>query len=250
MKLLVVIPAYNEQANLAAVVEHLREACPAADFVVVNDGSTDKTLEICQKHQYPLLNLPVNLGLADAVGTGMKYAWQNGYEAAVQFDADGQHRAEYIGPMLQKLQEGYDIVCGSRFINQKKPFTPRMLGSRLISLAIRLTTGKKLSDPTSGMRMYSRRIIGEFATQINHTPEPDTISYLIKKGAKVAEIPVMMTERAAGESYLNSINSVRYMLRMGVSIILVQWFRGGSLPPHGPQGQNRALQAQEKESRG
>lgn len=240
MKPLIIIPAYNESENLVRVVENLKTTCPGFDFVVVNDGSSDGTPEICRRQGYPLLSLPVNLGLADAVGAGMKYAYRQGYETVVQFDADGQHRAEYLAPMLAKMQEGYDIVCGSRYVTKKKPFTPRMLGSRLISLAIRLTTGKKLTDPTSGMRMYSLRIIQEFATRINHTPEPDTISYLMKKGARATEIQVEMDERLAGESYLNFLNSIKYMLRMGVSIMLVQWFRGGSLPeiPCPPKEEN------------
>lgn len=231
MKLLVVIPAYNERENIVRVVEGLKKTCPWADFVLVNDGSTDDTAALCRKQGYPLLDLPVNLGLSDAVGTGMKYAYKMGYDAAVQFDADGQHRPEYLAPMFDKIKEGADIVSGSRYVSEKKPITPRMLGSRLISFAVLVTTGQKLSDPTSGLRMYSSRIIHEFATQINHTPEPDTISYLIRKGARTSEIQVQMDERVAGQSYLNSMNSMRYMLRIGVSIMLVQWFRGGTLPP-------------------
>jgi len=230
MRLLVIIPAFNEAENLVPVVENLKSTCPAYDFVVVNDGSSDGTPALCRRHGYPLLDLPVNLGLADAVGTGMKYAYKHGYDAAVQFDADGQHLPQYLPPMLKKIAAGYDIVLGSRFVEKKKPMSLRMVGSRLISWSIRLTTGQSLTDPTSGLRMYSRRIVREFATQINHEPEPDTISYLIRKGAKAAEVQVEMAERTAGESYLGSINSVKYMLRMGVSIVLVQWFRGGSLP--------------------
>ncbi len=229
MRLLVVIPAYNEAENLENVIEELHATCPWVDFVVVDDGSVDETAKLCKEKGYPLLQLPVNLGLSDAVGTGMKYAWQQGYDAAMQFDADGQHRPEYIEAMVKKWKEGYDIVCGSRFVNRRRPLTPRMLGSRLISFAVWLTTSSKMSDPTSGMRLYDKRIVKEFATQINHGPEPDTVSYLIKKGARAAEVPVEMRSRVAGESYLGSMNSVRYMLRIGVSILLVQPFRGGHL---------------------
>ncbi len=229
MKPLVIIPAYNESKNIVPVVEGLKKTCPQFEYLVVNDGSTDATAQICREKGYSLLDLPVNLGLADAVGAGMKYAYKRGYDGAVQFDGDGQHRPEYLAQMAEKLDEGYDIVCASRFLTQKRPINPRMLGSRLISFAIWLTTGQKLTDPTSGYRMYSRRIVREFATQINHTPEPDTISYLIKKGAKATEIEAEMDERKAGESYLNSINSIKYMLRIGVSVLLVQWFRRGSL---------------------
>lgn len=228
---MIVIPAYNEESNIVRVVEDIKRTCPDFDFVVVNDGSTDNTATVCRQKGYPLIDLTVNLGLSDAVGAGMKYAWEKDYDAAVQFDGDGQHRAEYLVPMLEKIAKGYDIVCGSRYIIEKKPLTPRMIGSRFIGLAIYMTTRKKLTDPTSGLRMYSRRIVREFATQINHTPEPDTISYLIRKGARATEIQVSMDERTEGESYLNFLNSFRYMLRIGISIVLVQWFRGGTLPP-------------------
>ena len=225
MDLLVIIPAYNEEESILNTVAELRRICPEYDYLIVNDGSTDKTASICRENGLHLLDLPVNLGLSGAVQAGMKYAYRHGYDAAVQFDADGQHRAEYIAPMLEKLQEGNDIVIGSRFVTQKKPHSMRMLGSELISFAIRLTTGTWLGDPTSGMRMYNRRIISLFATQINIEPEPDTIAYLIRSGARVAEIQVQMRPRMAGESYLNPVRSAAYMVQMGVSIMLCGLFR-------------------------
>ena len=132
---------------------------------------------------------------------------------------------EFIGPMLEKIQEGYDIVIGSRFVTQKKPRSMRMLGSNLISAATRLTTGRKVKDPTSGMRMFNKRMIAEFALNMNYGPEPDTISYLLKQGATIAEVQVEMDERIAGESYLNIPRSMMYMLRMMMSILLIQNFR-------------------------
>ena len=228
IKLLILIPAYNEMETIQRVVAHLRADYSQFDYVVVNDGSKDLTAQICKENGYPLLDQPINLGLSGAFQTGMKYAYQQGYDAVLQFDADGQHLPQYIQPMLEKLQEEYDVVIGSRFVTKKKPFTARMAGSFLISAAIRLTTGKKLTDPTSGMRMYNRKMIRQFATELNYTPEPDTISYLMKCGAKVAEVQVEMAERVAGTSYLNFANSMRYMLRMGISILLVQWFRGST----------------------
>lgn len=225
MDLLVIIPAYNEEESILNTVAELRRICPEYDYLIVNDGSTDKTASICRENGLHLLDLPVNLGLSGAVQAGMKYAYRHGYDAAVQFDADGQHRAEYIAPMLEKLQEGNDIVIGSRFVTQKKPHSMRMLGSALISFAIRLTTGTWLGDPTSGMRMYNRRIISLFASQLNIEPEPDTIAYLIQCGAQTAEIQVEMRERMAGRSYLNPIRSAAYMVQMGISILFFQKFR-------------------------
>ena len=224
-RVLAVIPAFNEEANIEQVVEELTKRCPDLDYVVVNDGSTDRTEQICRDRGYSLLNLPVNLGLAGCFQAGMKYAWYKGYGCAVQFDGDGQHRPEYILPMKQKIEEGYDIVIGSRFLNKSKNFSMRMIGSRLLAGAIWLTTGVQVADPTSGMRMFNRRMIREFACNLNYGPEPDTISYLLKQGATVTEIPVVIGERWGGESYLKPTVACRYMVRMLLSILLIQNFR-------------------------
>lgn len=224
-KLLIVIPAYNEAENIVRVVEDLIDHYPQYDYVVVNDGSRDRTAALCREHGFRLIDLPVNLGLAGAFQTGLRYAAENGYDCALQFDGDGQHQPRFIAPMLKLLEGGADIVIGSRFITVKKPKSLRMLGSYLISWAIRLTTGRAICDPTSGMRMYSRRMLEEFAQNLNYGPEPDTISYLIKNGAVVRELQVEMSERAGGESYFNFARSVEYMLKMGLSILLIQWFR-------------------------
>ena len=138
---------------------------------------------------------------------------------------DGQHKPEYIAPMLAALEEGNDIVIGSRFLAVKKPKTLRMLGSYIISWSIRLTTGRAICDPTSGMRMFNRAMVEEFAQNLNYGPEPDTISYLIKNGATVKEVQVEMGERLAGQSYLTFWRSVQYMVKMSISILLIQWFR-------------------------
>lgn len=223
--LLIVIPAYNEEENIETVVTFIQEKYSQYDYVVVNDGSKDQTAEICKKNGYELLNLPVNLGLAGAFQAGLKYAYVKGYSYAIQFDADGQHRPEFIEPMLEKIKEGYDIVIGSRFVKVKKDSSLRMIGSKMITVAIKMTTGKRVSDPTSGMRMFSRNMIKEFAQNLNYGPEPDTVSYLLKNGASVSEIPVQMDERQAGESYLNLANSCKYMVKMLISILFVQNFR-------------------------
>ena len=225
MRCLVIIPAYNEEENIVRVIENLKERYGGYDYVIINDGSSDNTAGLCRKQGYELVDLPVNLGLAGAFQTGLKYAYRRGYDYAIQFDADGQHRPEYIAPMFSKIQEGYDIVIGSRFVTKKKPHSMRMLGSNLISMATRLTTGKRVKDPTSGMRMFNKKMIAEFALNLNYGPEPDTISYLLKQGATIAEVQVEMDERIAGESYLNLSRSAMYMLRMLLSILFIQNFR-------------------------
>ena len=192
---------------------------------MVNDGSKDSTGEICKRRGYNFLDLPVNLGLAGAFQAGIRYAHVKGYECAIQLDGDGQHRPDFVRDMKAKMDEGYDIVIGSRFINEKKPMTMRMLGSNMLEFAIRLTTGADIKDPTSGMRMFSKKMIREFAQGLNYGPEPDTVSYLVKQGAKVAEVPVIMDERISGTSYLTPFRAAKYMTQMMVSILLIQNFR-------------------------
>lgn len=224
MKTLVMIPAYNEEENIQRVVDELSQF--GYDYVVINDGSADRTVQICTERGYHIIDLPVNLGLSGAIQTGMQYAYRNGYDCALQLDGDGQHDPRYIEAMIAQMKKnGDDIVIGSRFVTQKKPASLRMMGSNLIQFAIRITTGKVMRDPTSGLRLYNRRMLEAFAKDINLTPEPDTICYLIRCGAKVSEIQVEMRERIAGVSYLNLPRAMQYMLRMGISVMLIQWFR-------------------------
>ncbi len=226
MKVLIIIPAYNEAENIVNVVENLRNNYSMFDYVVINDGSRDNTAEICRKNNYNLVDLPINLGLAGAFQTGMKYAFYNYYDYAIQYDGDGQHNPEYIAEMVRHAEENdLDVVIGSRFVEEKKPFTPRMIGNSLIELCIFLTTGKKIKDSTSGMRLYGKRMIKKLAISMNYGPEPDTIAFLIRCGAKVEEHQVHMNERIAGESYLNITGSIKYMFHMCSSILIVQWFR-------------------------
>ena len=225
MKTLLIIPAYNEEDCITKVIDNLINNYPQYDYVIINDGSTDHTSEICHKKGYEIIDLPIILGLAGAFQTGLKYAYLKEYDFAMQMDADGQHLPEYVDKLLEKMNEGYDIVIGSRFVTEKKPKSMRMLGSNMISRAIRVTTGTRIMDPTSGMRMFNRSMIKEFANNINYGPEPDTISFLIKQGAKIGEVQVKMSERIAGESYLNFTKSIWYMTKMLISIIILQNFR-------------------------
>lgn len=222
---LILIPAYNESGSIESVIDNISKKYPQYDYIIVNDGSSDNTLNICKNNNYNYIDFPINLGLECGVVAGMKYAHRMGYKYIIQFDADGQHLPEYIEPMYNKIEEGYDIVIGSRFVTKKKPFSARMMGSRLISGAIKLTTGKRIKDPTSGMRMYNRRCMEAFSKEINYGPEPDTISYLMKNGYKVEEVQAEMQERMAGSSYLTFTRSIAYMTKMLTSILIIQNFR-------------------------
>ena len=234
--LYIVIPCYNEQEVLPITapmflqkINDLAAAgkiSPESRVLFVNDGSKDSTAAICRERGYHLISLPVNLGLAGAFQTGMKYAYAHGYDYAIQFDADGQHSAAYIDDMVEVAEEtGANVVVGSRFADCKKPFSARMAGSALITAMTFVTTRKRIEDPTSGMRLFDSKMIPLFANELDFGPEPDTISLLMRHGYKVEEMQVEMRERTAGESYLNFTKSVSYMLRISLSILIVQWFR-------------------------
>ena len=225
MNTLIIIPAYNEEKNIERVVNMLVENYPQYDYVVVNDCSKDDTKGVCERNKYNYIDLPINLGLAGAVQAGYKYAYKNNYDVAIQYDGDGQHRPEYIEALVQAIADGADIAIGSRFVTEKKPWTMRMLGSRMITSFIKLVTKVEVKDPTSGMRAIDQKLIKEFALNMNYPPEPDTIAYQIKTGAVVKEIQVEMDERIEGESYLNLTNSIKYMSRMIISILFIQYFR-------------------------
>lgn len=226
MKTLIIIPAYNEEASIESTIEELVSVVPEMDFLIVNDGSRDNTRNICLQHSYNMLDLPANVGLTGGFQAGVKYALRHDYDAAIQFDADGQHMPQYIQLMEQEMEQSKsDIVIGSRFVHEAKDHSARMIGSRLISFMIQLTAGVRLTDPTSGMRLYNRKALKFFDRMNDFGPEPDSLAYLIRHGLSVSEVQVYMRERTAGESYLNISRSVEYMLRTCVSILFIQWFR-------------------------
>ena len=227
MKTLIIIPAFNEAENIERVVDNLIENYPQYDYLIINDGSSDNTAGICKERGYRFVSHPVNLGLAGAFRTGMMYAERHGYDCAIQFDGDGQHDPVYIEAMTKEIEAGADIVIGSRFVTEKKPVTARMIGNNLIEGCIILTTGKKIKDPTSGMRMFNKKMINKLANAVDLGPEPDTIALLYRKGAKIKEIQVKISERIAGKSYLTAAKSINYMARMMISILFLQWFRKG-----------------------
>lgn len=223
---LAIVPAYNEEGSIVATVEEIEEKVPSVDILVVNDGSRDTTAALLGKNHIPHLSLPCNLGLDGAFQAGMKYAYEHGYDFAVQVDGDGQHNPVYIADLLTVAQTSdADIVIGSRFATKKRPSSLRMIGSRFITSMIKLTCKKTIKDPTSGMRLYNKDLIAAYAINSELTPEPDSIAHLLRSGKTVEEVQVEMRERMAGESYLTFTKSIAYMLRVGVSILFVQWFR-------------------------
>ena len=164
------------------------------------------------------------MGLASVTQVGFKYASDHDYDAVVVVDGDGQHLPEYIASLLEKIEEGYDYVIGSRFVSEKKPFTLRMIGSRILCFFIRLKTGVKSTDPTSGMRALGKKVCRDFSQHMNYIAEPDALVSVLRKKRKVLEVQVKMEDRENGESYfMNPIKSVKYMFSVLFSIIFVQW---------------------------
>lgn len=222
MKVLIVVPAYNEALNIEKTIKDI-QTNTNYNYVIINDCSKDNTKQVCEKNNFNMLSLPVNYGLTSGIQLGMKYAYQNDYDIAIQFDGDGQHSAKYLKDLVKEIEDGQcNIAIGSRFVKEKKPHTMRMFGSRMISLAIKLATWKKINDPTSGMRAFDRKTIELFVKDASLTPEPDTLVYMLKKKMKIKEVQVEMKEREFGESYLNPIKSIKYMTNMFFSILFVR----------------------------
>jgi Glycosyltransferases involved in cell wall biogenesis len=230
-KVLLIIPAYNEEESIERTISSVRNFIKNnalsfhLDYLVVNDGSNDNTEKLVRNMGVDLINLRTNLGLTGGFMAGMKYAQRHSYNFAIQFDADGQHLPEYISIMVDASENGADVVVGSRFVEEKRPNSLRMAGNTLISTAIKVTTGQTINDPTSGMRLFSKKAIEYYVSGTNMTPEPETVSYFIKKGFSVKEVQVKMQDRLAGESYLNLRRSIQYMTRVAISILILQPFR-------------------------
>jgi len=221
VKTLTIIPAYNEEDNIGKLIDSVKKY--DIDYLDINDCSTDGTGKILDENDINHLDLPINLGIAGVTRVGFCYAYDNDYDCVVCIDGDGQHLPEYMYDLIDEIKNGYDYVVGSRFVNEKKPWSFRMLGSRILCLLILLKTRKKVYDPTSGMRALGRSVIEEFYHSMNFYAEPDALCYLLNKGYKVKEIQVKMKDRDAGESYFsNPFKSVYYMLCEILSIVFIQ----------------------------
>ena len=229
MKVLMIIPAYNEEKSIVNTVNMIRSTKlkkHTLDYIVVNDGSNDNTKNECLNNNINFIDLPVNLGIGGAVQAGYKYALYNDYDIAIQFDGDGQHDASYIEKLVKEISNGNDIVIGSRFVSDLSDFKStavRRVGINFLSRLIKICTKRRIYDPTSGFRACNKKIIKEFASDypIDY-PEPDTIVTIIKKGYKVSEIPVKMNERKEGKSSLNSniFKPLYYMIKVSIAIII------------------------------
>lgn len=221
---LVIIPAYNESGCIVNTVNDIINNAPEFDYVIINDCSRDDTYKLCVENGFNVVNLPINSGIGAAVQTGYLYAKRYGYNYAIQVDGDGQHDAAFLGTMARYMEEnGTGMLIGSRYI-EKQGFQSsalRRFGIKYFTVLIKLLTGKKITDPTSGMRMVGRDIIEYFAEEYpKDYPEPETAVTIVKKGWKVEEIPVVMKERQAGTSSISPKRSIYYMIKVSLACIM------------------------------
>ena len=224
LRVLIIIPAYNESGNIERVVDHIVKYYPEYDYIVINDGSKDNTRDICRDRGYQYLNLSINLGIGGAVQTGYKYAKDKDYDVAVQIDGDGQHDIAYLERMIKILQKKEaDIVIGSRFIEKEgfQSSAARRIGIKILSGLIFLCTGYRIKDVTSGFRAVNKKFIEIYSKNYpNDYPEPEAIVSAVMHRGVIKEYPVIMRERERGKSSINFLKSVYYMIKVTLAIIV------------------------------
>jgi glycosyltransferase involved in cell wall biosynthesis len=224
LRILVIIPAYNEEASLEKVIGGVRHHLPGSDILVINDGSTDETSSIAHAQGASVVDLPYNTGIGATVQTGYLFALREGHDAALQVDGDGQHDPAHLESLIEPLRLGHaDMVIGSRYLAGESRDFPwaRKLGSKVFSFLLLVMTRSRMTDPTSGFRAINRPVIeflsGEYPSDY---PEVEAIVLLHKKGFRVKEIPVTMLKRQGGKSSINLLRSVYYMVKVTTSIFI------------------------------
>ena len=235
-RILLIIPAYNEEKNILntynKILKYNKTSNLKLDAIVINDGSIDTTGKICSENNIPHIDLIHNLGIGGAVQTGYKYALNNDYDIAIQFDGDGQHDVNYVEKLIEPILEGKSqFSIGSRFIHDEGDFKSskiRRIGICIISKLIWICTKHVITDPTSGFRAADKEIINYFAMDYpTEYPEPSSIVDLIKRDKKIVEVPVNMIKRKAGKSSINSWKQAYYMFNVLLSIIISSMKKGG-----------------------
>ena len=223
-RILVIVPALNEADSIQKVIEDVQTHLPEAGILVVNDGSTDLTSEKANARGGMVLDLPFNLGIGGAMQAGYQFAYQKGYDIAIQVDGDGQHDPREIAKLIKALEEKkIDVALGSRFIGDLgyKSSTMRRVGISIFSHVISMIVGQKITDPTSGFRAASRKAIQLFASDYPQDyPEPEAVVLLHQCRLKMIEVPVGMSERYSGESSITKIRSIYYMVKVLLAIFV------------------------------
>lgn len=225
LKVLIIVPVYNEGRAILDLLAEIKEYSPFADVVIVNDFSTDNTPALLKENQVQFLSLPANLGIGGAVQTGFKYAYARGYDVAIQVDGDGQHDPRQIKLLLETMiSSGTDVVIGSRYLEKTGYKTPvfRRIGMILFSLFTGLITGQKITDTTSGFRALNRKAVEFFAENYPvDFPDAEAVIMLLKNGFKIKEISVIIRQRALGQSTTGFIKSVYYPFRSLIGIFAI-----------------------------
>ena len=222
-----IIPAYNEEKNILNVVNKIKKYKKVKlDYIVINDGSKDNTEEVLVKNKIKHVKLTNNSGIGAAVQTGYIYALKHNYDIAIQFDGDGQHDIEYVDRLINAItKEGYNIAIGSRFVGNESEFkssAARRLGIKILSFVLKMMTGKRIKDITSGYRAVDKSLIKLFAKEYEFEyPEPITNLIAIKKKYRVTEVPVRMHERKFGKSSINLYKSIYYMISVCLNLIIL-----------------------------
>lgn len=223
-KVLLIIPAYNEEENIEKIVERIISEFPQYDYVIVNDGSQDNTEKLCIGKGYNILNLPINLGIGGAVQTGYQYALRHTYDIAVQIDGDGQHDVAYVKDVIRPLLQGEaDVVIGSRFLRREgfQSTSTRRAGIYFLSGLIWICTGKHIKDVTSGFRAVNNDFIRIYAQDYpSDYPEPEAIITAVMNRGRIAEIPVIMRKREKGKSSISLRRSIYYMIKVTLAILI------------------------------
>ncbi len=225
MKVLIIIPVYNESENILKVIEELKKENSSYDILIVNDGSTDNTLNVLEGQDVKIVNNTFNMGYSHSIQLGIKYAYKYMYDYGILFDGDNQHIASYIPDLLNEAADNKsDLVIGSRYLNKGyKQYFFRLLGTKIFSVIIKLCCHKKITDPLSGMQCLNRKTMKYYATMENFPNFVDAnllIDLLLKK-YKISEVPVKMRQRENGISmHSGIIKPIRYMLSMLYIIVI------------------------------
>lgn len=230
MRVVIIIPAYNEEDSILKVIEELQRNYPDYSYVVINDCSTDSTLDLLEANNINRISLPCNLGIGGAVQTGYRYALANDFDIAVQLDGDGQHDPKYLSSIIDPIASGEADVCiGSRFIEKEGFQTSfmRRIGIKFLSFIIRLVGKVKVTDATSGFRACNKDMILHYTKHYAQDyPEPEAIVSAALYGFRVKEVPVVMRERLAGVSSIGSLKSIYFMTKVSLAILIYRFMSG------------------------
>jgi glycosyltransferase involved in cell wall biosynthesis len=233
LRRLAIVPALNEQESVGRVIDELRCFDPGLDVVVVDDGSTDRTAGIADDRGARVVRLPFNLGIGGAMQTGFRYAFEHGYDVAVQVDGDGQHDPAELAKILAPVVAGEaDLVVGSRFTGdgEFRSTALRRVGIRVFAWTVSRIVGQRVTDTTSGFRAVGRRGIALFAADYPHDyPEVEATVMVAKARLRLLEVPVSMRERAGGQSSISTLGSVYYMAKVMLALF-VGLFRRSATP--------------------